>query len=74
MNWGFDRLGWLKSLEIPAIAALAVAIVAVLIGQAARSGSLLWVKPSIRRLATSLRLASAATISGVEPATLARSS
>jgi hypothetical protein len=35
MNWGFDRLGWMKRLEFPAIAALAVAIVSVLIGQAA---------------------------------------
>jgi hypothetical protein len=35
MNWGFDQLGWMKRLEAPAIAALAVAIVCVLIGQVA---------------------------------------
>jgi hypothetical protein len=35
MNWGFDRLGWIKRLEFPAVAALAVAILCVLIGQAA---------------------------------------
>jgi hypothetical protein len=35
MDDGFDRWGWIKRLEFPAVAGLAVAIVCVLIGQVA---------------------------------------
>jgi hypothetical protein len=35
MNWGFDRLGWIKRLEFPAIVALAVAMACALIGEVA---------------------------------------
>lgn len=35
MNWGFDRLGWIKHLEFTAVAAVAIAIACVMIGQSA---------------------------------------
>ncbi len=35
MNWGFDRLGWIKQLEYTAVAAVAIALACVLIGQGA---------------------------------------
>jgi hypothetical protein len=35
MNWGFDRLGWIRQLEYTAVAALAIALACVLIGQGA---------------------------------------
>ncbi len=35
MNWGFDQLGRIKRLEFTAVAAAAIAIACVLIGQSA---------------------------------------
>ncbi|MGD0641964.1 MAG: hypothetical protein ABSC22_14550 [Roseiarcus sp.] len=35
MNWDFDRFGWIKNLEFTAIAAIAIAIACVMVGQGA---------------------------------------
>jgi len=35
MNWGFDRLRWIKQLEFTAIVAVAIALACVMIGQGA---------------------------------------
>ncbi len=35
MNWGFDRLGWIRRLEFTAVAAAAIAFLCVMIGQGA---------------------------------------
>jgi hypothetical protein len=35
MNWGFDRLGWIRRLEFTAVAAALIALLCVMIGQGA---------------------------------------
>ncbi len=35
MNWGFDRLGWIRRVEFTAVVAVAIALLCVMIGQGA---------------------------------------